>query len=71
MSQLMKIRCNGPAKCENEVDLNDVVKRTVITRGRALPPTSQLQERYVLKCQHCTVGRVIITKRMIKDFLGE
>lgn len=66
MTQPIKVKCNGPNKHVNEVDLSAALLEVPITRAvdfsAADPP-----ERIVLRCHECVDGRVIITREMIED----
>lgn len=67
MGRLVKIRCNGPNKHVNEVDIDKAQKVVVVAKiiditARSSPPP----ERISLRCREC-VGRVIITREMIED----
>lgn len=65
MAKIMKVRCNGSEKHVNEVDIDKITRPTIVVRGQ---PKQSLQDRYVLPCQSCTDGKVIVTREMIKDF---
>ena len=64
MAKIIKVRCNGSAKCVNEVDIEKITKPTIVVRGQ---PNQSLRERYVLPCQYCTEGKVIVTREMIEQ----
>ncbi|UCE05013.1 MAG: hypothetical protein JSW07_15515 [bacterium] len=64
----MKIRCNGPNKHINEVDLDEVLKPQMVVRGHPPSATQTPPERLVLECKHCTKGQVVLTREMIEDF---
>ena len=66
MGQIIKVRCNGPNRHVNEVDLDDAL-RTVPTLREADFSTSDVPERIVLRCRECVDGRVIVTRAMIED----
>ena len=68
MPKIIKIKCNGPNKCINEIELDKAlgttpVLRSVSTTGRQIP------ERIVKPCQFCTKGKVIITREMFEENL--
>ncbi|MCP4613106.1 MAG: hypothetical protein GY845_30805 [Planctomycetes bacterium] len=68
MPNIIKVRCNGPDKHINDVDLEKAHGTTVVVRG--IPTTeSTIPERVVLPCQFCTVGKVIITREMFEENL--
>jgi hypothetical protein len=64
MAKIIKVRCNGGGKHINEVDIDKITRPTIVVRGH---PKQNLQDRYVLPCQHCTEGKVIITRKMIEE----
>jgi hypothetical protein len=64
MAKIMKVRCNGSGKHVNEVDIDKISKPTIVIRGQ---PKQSLQDRYVLPCQYCTEGKVIVTREMIEQ----
>ena len=70
MGQVIKVRCNGPNRHVNEVDLDDALREDTITRGSGRTPASG-PERVVLRCRECVDGRVIVTRAMIEDARGQ
>ncbi len=76
MPHIIQVRCNGPNKDVNEVDL-DLYKPGIIVAafrlsvgvsGRSTEgPVKKPPQRLVLPCQYCTVGKVIITRDMIQQ----
>jgi hypothetical protein len=71
MSSILKIACNGLGQHLNEIDLDKVLQPTVVIRGWFRPKPKEIQARYVLRCQHCTEGRVVITREMIEEHRRE
>lgn len=73
MTKIIKICCNGPNKCVNEVDLEKVVKKDVVLRGTRpemdRSSSRSITERVVLPCRICTEGKVVITGAIIEDNL--
>ena len=67
MAQLIKIRCNGPGKHLNEVDLDKALRPQIVTKGIFRSASKPLPERLVLRCNVCTDGRVVITRQMIEE----
>jgi hypothetical protein len=65
MGQVIKVRCNGPNKHINEVDLADAVREDSTARGTDFS-SSSVPERIVLRCHDCADGRVILTRTMIE-----
>ncbi len=68
MPKIIKIKCNGPNKCINEIDLEKALGTTVVLRGESTIER-QIPERIVKPCQFCTVGKVIITREMFEENL--
>ncbi len=66
MTKSIKIKCNGPGKHVNDVDLDKHLQPQTILRNTSLHNNHDIPERLVLQCQHCTEGKVIITMEMIK-----
>ena len=66
MRELVKVRCNGPNKHVNEVDLSAALLEVPITRG-VDTSTAGLPDRIVLRCCECADGKVIVTRAMIED----
>ncbi len=66
MGRIIKVRCNGPHKHVNEVDLDGALRQDSTARGGDLPAAS-VPERVVLRCRECVDGRVILTREMIED----
>ncbi len=64
MARIIKIRCNGPGKHVNELDLDKYTRPTIVVRGQ---PKSSLPERLVVPCQYCTEGKLVITRNMIEE----
>ncbi len=72
MTTIMKIKCNGPGKCVNEIDLDkELGDRVSIYKGTdirkdpdELPP---IPKSIVLDCRICAEGKVIITREMAEQ----
>jgi hypothetical protein len=68
MARIVKIHCNGSGQHVNEIDLDKVLQPTPVIRllgwRRSAPAT--VPERLVLKCRHCTEGRVVVTRDIIE-----
>ena len=68
MTKIIEVRCNGSGKHVNEVDIDKITKPIMVVRGQ---PKKSLQDRYVLPCQLCTEGKVIVTREMIEEMKGK
>jgi len=69
MGQIIKVRCNGPNKHVNEVDLDDALREDSTARLRDYS-SSSVPERTVLRCHECADGNVIVTRAMIESARG-
>lgn len=61
MGRTIKVRCNGPGKHINEVDVDKCLEKQPVHKGSTAP----VSERMVLNCRECTEGKVIVTSDMI------
>lgn len=70
MGQIVKVKCNGPNKHVNEVDLDALLKTTVMVRGPSasdiLP--DDLPNELVKRCREC-ISDVVITREMLREML--
>jgi hypothetical protein len=69
MGKTIKVRCNGPGRHENEIDLEKVLRPTIVTKGMPAKGRRDVPERLVLACRFCTAGKVIVTREMIEENL--
>lgn len=70
MAKIVKIKCNGAGQHVNDVDLDRALEEAVVYRG----PEARLQnlpERVTLRCRVCAEGRIVITRSMLQEMLGE
>ena len=67
MGQVIKVRCNGPNRHVNEVDLEDALRGDFVTRRTDFSSSSSVPERTVLRCHECTDGKVVVTREMVED----
>ena len=68
MAQIIKVKCNGPKRDINDVNLDRLLQPDPVMRGGARSVRSDVPERLVLNCRHCTLGKVVITREMIEDY---
>ncbi len=62
----MKVRCSGPGKHVNVVDLDELLKDgTIYKRTRSSSRKDQLRDRYIVKCDTCG-EEVVVTRKMIE-----
>ena len=76
MPKILKVRCNGPERHINEVDLALLlVPGTIISRSLSdrVNPLSgiTIHEKYIKPCNQCIIGEVIITREMIEEVLNK
>ena len=71
MANLIKVRCNGPEKHVNEVDLDKVLQTDPVLRLAGRAAGHDLPERLVLPCRQCPAGKVIVTRAMLEDQMGK
>jgi hypothetical protein len=66
MPRTIKIRCNGPEPHLNEVEIDKVLQPTVVVRGSRSRP-KPIPERLVVKCNFCSEGKIVLTRKMIEE----
>ncbi len=71
MTKIVKVKCNGPNHCVNEVDLEKVVHGGTVSIYKSITarPKVDLLDRYVLDCQHCAAGKVVLLREDIEKHL--
>jgi len=71
MPKIIKVKCNGPNHCVNEVDLEQVVDGGNVNAFRIITPLQKvdLLDRYVLDCKHCAAGKVVLLREAIEKYL--
>jgi len=72
MTTIIKIKCNGPGKCVNEIDLEKTLGNRVsaykgIKSGQDLNELPPIPASIVLDCRKCAVGKIIITREMVEQ----
>ncbi len=72
MTTIIKIKCNGPGKCVNEIDLEKTLGDRVsaykgIKSSQDLSELPPIPGSVVLDCRICAVGKVIITREMAEQ----
>ena len=66
MAEIIKVRCNGPNRHVNDVDLGEALREEPIARRADFTPPD-VPDRIVLRCRECTDGKVILTRSMIEQ----
>ncbi len=69
MSNIIKVKCNGPKQHINDVDIEELAKRVIIMKRAMDQPSPRRPERHVLPCKSCTQGKVIVTREMMEENL--
>jgi len=76
MANIIKVRCNGPDKHVNDVDIDKLTTPTTVLKISGSDPPGQADEpdlpaSYELECKFCTEGRVVVTREMIEENRGK
>ena len=66
MAKIIKVRCNGPNRHVNEIDLDKALKTAIVLKSQPGQGPQSVPDRMVLPCAECTVGKVILTRAMIE-----
>ncbi len=69
MAKIIKVRCTGPERHENEINLDDIIGEDVVVYGSPIITGRDLPARVVRRCDVCDQGKVIITREMIEEQL--
>ena len=69
MPNIIKVKCTGPNRHENEVDIEHLLGTDVVLRGTPIETGRPIPPRIVRKCIECVEGKVIITREMIVENL--
>ena len=68
MAKIIYVRCNGKGRHINKIDLNEILKPTIVFRA-STHINDHIPERLVLPCFFCTEGNLIINKKIISENL--
>jgi hypothetical protein len=68
MGKIIKVRCNGPQRHENEIDLDIVLRRATVLRGAPAKGDPAIPNRWLRRCSVCTYN-VIVTRQVIEENL--
>lgn len=68
MSQIIRKKCNGQAKHDNDFTRDELLRPTPLTRSGAA--AAALPPELVFKCRTCTEGRVVFTRRELEKIAG-
>ena len=71
MGTTLKVRCNGPGRHINEIDIETLIEsdRVTVYRMVGTGRRPRVRDRYVQRCRQCTEGDVIVTRAMIEPHL--
>ena len=62
MSQLIRKKCNGQGKHDNDFTRDELLRKLPVTRSAPASASDDLPNELVLKCRTCTEGRVVFTR---------
>lgn len=68
MSQIIRKKCNGTNKHDNEFKLTDLIIKIPMVRGHSTSG-DEIPEQIVMKCRTCTEGRVVFTREDLQKVL--
>lgn len=70
MNERIKVRCNGPERHINDIDLKRLLEPTFVTKGpnqvSSLPNLADVEFPLYEDCRYCS-GRVIITREIAEQ----
>jgi len=69
VERIMHVRCTGPEKHINRIDIDALMSATIVTKGQSGPGGKIRSKRFNKKCDYCERGRVCVDRRMIDVFL--
>ena len=69
MAKIVKVRCTGAGRHENEIDIEDVLGPDVVLHGNPIDTGRPIPARIVRRCEVCDEGKVILTREMIEQNL--
>ncbi len=69
MSQIIRKKCNGAYKHDNEFKLTDLILQTPMVREFSGNSREAVPEQIVMKCRTCTEGRVVFTRSELERLL--
>ena len=69
MAKIIKVRCTGAGRHQNEIDIEDVLGPDVVLGGSPIDTGRPIPARIVRRCDVCAEGKVIITREMIEENL--
>jgi len=64
MSQIIRKKCNGQEKHDNDFTRDELLRKMPVTRSAAANPfaAADLPNELVFKCRACTEGRVVFIR---------
>ena len=69
MPKIIKVKCTGPNRHVNEIDIEHVRGTDGVLRGTPSDTGRPIPQRIVRRCVVCVEGKVIITREMIEETL--
>ena len=72
MSQIIRKKCNGQAKHDNDFTRDELLRKLPVTRSAPAHPAAaaDLPNELVFKCRACTEGRVVFTRSELEKVAG-
>jgi hypothetical protein len=69
MNRVVRKKCNGTNKHENEFRFEDLLKTIPVSKGGSAGggESFNLPNELVMKCRFCTEGRVVFTRSDIEQ----
>ena len=64
MSQIIRKKCNGKEKHDNDFTRDDLLRKTPVAKSASASASAELPNDVVrvFKCRTCTEGRVVFTR---------
>ena len=69
MSQLIRKKCNGANKHDNDFTRDDLRRKTPVAKSASASASAELPNELVFKCRTCTEGRVVFTRSDLERVL--
>ncbi|MBS1790483.1 MAG: hypothetical protein JST85_22370 [Acidobacteria bacterium] len=72
MSQIIRKKCNGKEKHDNEFTRDELLRKMPVTRNSSINPISaDLPNELVFKCRTCTEGRIVFTRSELEAIANQ
>ncbi|MBI3422478.1 MAG: hypothetical protein HY011_06025 [Acidobacteria bacterium] len=71
MSQIIRKKCNGKEKHDNDFTRDDLLRKAPVVRIAPAPPAAaDVPNELVCRCRTCTDGRVVFTRSELGKVAG-